>query len=225
VRLFIHVKVEIFSDVACPWCYIGQVRFAHAVERFRARGGEIEVIHRPFELAPGASTEGEPLLRALERKFGAGFAQMAPRVIDAAAEDGLVMNFDKAVSTGTFDAHRLIEVAARQGLGHEMSERLFAAYFTEGLHVGDPEVLARLAEEIGVKDTGEGAEEVRAQLARAHALGISGVPLFLFEEKYTVSGAQPEDTFLTVLEELAERTGQTLLPPPADNCDDGVCAV
>ncbi|MFI6815123.1 DsbA family protein [Nonomuraea sp. NPDC050328] len=219
------MKVDIFSDVACPWCYIGHARFAKAAERFRAKGGRLEVTMRPFLLNPDAPQTGEPLMEALERKFGPNFRAMSGRVAEAGAEEGLEFDFEHAVHTSTAEAHRLIEVAGRQGLGHEMADRLFRAYFTEGLNVGDAGVLARLAAEVGVKDTGEGADEVRSQLQRARALGITGVPLFLFEDKYSVSGAQPAEVFDQVLDEVAERTGQVPLAPAADGCDDGYCAV
>lgn len=220
------MKVEIFSDVVCPWCYIGHVRFAKAAERFRAKGGSLEVTFRPYQLNPDATSDGEPLLQALERKFGSNVAQMTERVSSVAQQEGIATHFDKAISAGTFEAHRLIELATRQGRGHEMAERLFRAHFTEGLNVGDAEVLAKLAAEVGVDDNGEGGDEVRAQLARAGQLGITGVPLFLFEEQFTVSGAQPESTFDAVLDEVAQRTGQVPLAPPADGCDDdGYCAV
>jgi predicted DsbA family dithiol-disulfide isomerase len=223
------MKVEVFSDVACPWCYIGHARFARAAERFRAKGGTIEVTMRPYQLNPDAPAEGEPLISYLEHKFGPNARQMVQRVTAVAAADGLDMDQDRAVSANTFEAHRLIEVATRQGLGHEMAERLFRAYFSEGLNVGDPDVLAKLAAETGVRDSGEGAEQVREQFARARALGITGVPLFLFEEKYAVSGAQPEEAFAAAIDEVAERTGQTpitQLAAPADGCDDdGYCAV
>ncbi|MEV0613149.1 DsbA family oxidoreductase [Nonomuraea sp. NPDC050404] len=223
------MKVEIFSDVVCPWCYIGHVRFTRAAERFRAKGGTLEVTMRPFQLNPDATSDGEPLIPALERKFGPQATQMVERVIDAARAEGLELNYDRAVNAGTFEAHRLIEVATGQGRGREMAERLFRAYFTEGHNVADHAVLDKLATEAGVKDSGEGAEEVREQLARARSLGISGVPLFLFEGKYAVSGAQPEDAFADAIDEVAERTGQTpitQLAAPADGCDDdGYCAV
>ncbi|MGW0806468.1 DsbA family oxidoreductase [Nonomuraea sp. NPDC002799] len=223
------MKVEIFSDVVCPWCYIGHVRFARAAERFRAKGGTLEVTMRPFQLDPDASATGEPLIPALERKFGANARQMTERVATVATEEGLEMDYDRAVSANTFEAHRLIELAERQGLGKAMADRLFRAYFTEGRNVADAGVLAELAAEAGVRDSGDGAEEVREQLGRARALGISGVPLFLFEGKYAVSGAQPEDAFTAAIDEVAERTGETpitLLAAPADGCDDdGFCAV
>jgi predicted DsbA family dithiol-disulfide isomerase len=223
------MKVEIFSDVVCPWCYIGHARFARAAERFRAKGGTIEVTMRPFQLDPGASAEGEPLIAYLERKFGPNAGQMVARVVSTAAAEGLEMDYDKAVSANTFEAHRLIEVATRQGLGKEMADRLFQAHFTEGLNVADADVLAKLAAEAGVRDSGEGAEEVREQLGRARALGITGVPLFLFEGQYAVSGAQPEDALAAAIDEVAERTGQTpivQLAAPADGCDeDGYCAI
>ncbi|MEO3869180.1 DsbA family oxidoreductase [Nonomuraea sp. B12E4] len=223
------VKVEIFSDVVCPWCYIGHVRFARAADRFRAGGGAIDVTMRPFQLDPGAPKEGEPVIPALERKFGPNARQMTRRVIDTAAAEGLEMHYDKALSANTFEAHRLIEVAGRQGHGGEMADRLFRAHFSEGLDVGDADVLRGLAGEVGVADGGQGAEEVREQLGRARALGISGVPLFLFEEKYAVSGAQPEETFAAAIDEVAARVGQKpiiRLAAPADGCDDdGYCAV
>jgi predicted DsbA family dithiol-disulfide isomerase len=229
-----YVKVEIFSDVVCPWCYIGHVRFARAAERFRAKGGTIEVTMRPFQLDPGAPAEGTALIPHLERKFGPNARQMIDRVVSVAAGEGLELDYDKAVTGNTLEAHRLIEMATRQGLGLEMAERLFLAYFSEGRNVADPDVLAKLAAETGVRDSGEGPEEecreeVREQLGRARALGITGVPLFLFEGKYAVSGAQPEDAFAAAIDEVAERTGQTpivQLAAPADGCDDdGFCAV
>lgn len=217
--------MEIFSDVVCPWCYIGHARFAKAAERFRAKGGRIEVTFRPFQLSPEATSDGEPLLEALERKFGANVRQMTERVTQVGAEEGLEMNFGQAVHAGTFEAHRLIEVATGQGKGQEMAEALFRAHFTDGANVGDPGVLAKLAAEVGVDDTGEGGQAVSEQLERARGLGITGVPLFLFEDKYSVSGAQPGEVFDQVLDEVAERTGQVPLAPAADGCDDGYCAV
>lgn len=222
------MKVEIFSDVVCPWCYVGHARFARAAQAFRDKGGTIEVTMRPFQLNPDAPAEGEPLLPALERKFGGNVAQMTSRVTEVAAGEGLELRFDQAISANTLEAHRLVEVATGQGKGEEMADLLFRAHFTDGLNVGDPEVLAKLAAEAGVRDTGEGAAEVREQIARAGRLGITGVPLFLFEGKFAVSGAQPYETMTAAIDEVAERIGETpiqQLATPADGCDDGYCAV
>ncbi|WP_067175848.1 DsbA family oxidoreductase [Microtetraspora niveoalba] len=221
------MKIEIFSDVACPWCYIGHVRLAKAVELF---DGDVEVVHRPFQLAPDAVSDGQPLPAALARKFGgpAQVAQITRRVSQAAAEDGLEFDFERAIQANTFEAHRLIWLARREGRGAEAVERLFRAYFEEGLDVGDAATLAKLAAELGVTDTGEGADEVRAELARARDLGISGVPLFLFEGQFAVSGAQPVETLVAALQEVRARTAVATAQgndANGDACDDGYCAV
>ncbi|MEV7966859.1 DsbA family oxidoreductase [Sphaerisporangium sp. NPDC088356] len=210
------MKVEIFSDVVCPWCYIGHTRFTRAAERYREQGGEVEVRLRPFQLAPDAESLGEPLTTWMERKFGGPeqTRQLTGRVTGVAAESGLDLHMDHAVQANSFDAHRLILAATEQGKGEQMAQRLFRAYFSDGLDIGSRETLAKLAGEVGVQvslDGEDGAEETRAQIDRARELGISGVPLFLFEGKYAVSGAQPEDTLLAALEEVASLTGQA--PP------------
>ncbi|MER5423603.1 DsbA family oxidoreductase [Streptosporangium roseum] len=231
------MKVEIYSDVVCPWCYIGHTRFARAVERYRAKGGEVEVELRPFQLAPDAESNGEPTLTWAAAKFGGAerAAQMFGHVAGVAAEDGLALDFDHSIQANTFDAHRLIRLAGEQGKGQEALYALFRAHFTDGLDVGSREVLAKLAAELGVRaDLGgeDGAAAVREELAQARALGVSSVPLFLFEGQFAVSGAQPEDTLLSALEEVAERTGQAvkavkIAGADGDACDDdeGYCAV
>ncbi|MFI7535666.1 DsbA family protein [Streptosporangium sp. NPDC049376] len=225
------MKVEIYSDVVCPWCYIGHTRFARAVERYRATGGEVEIGLRPFQLAPDAESTGSPLLTWAAAKFGGQerARQMFAHVTQVAAQDGLEMRFDRAVHANTLDAHRLIQIADEQGRGEEALYRLFAAHFTDGLDVGSREVLATIATDLDVKadlDGPGGTEQVRQELSRARSLGVSSVPLFLFEGQFAVSGAQPEDTLLAALEEVAERTGQT--PGTAETgeaCDDGHCAI
>lgn len=234
-RLERYVKVEIYSDVVCPWCYIGHVRFARAVERYRAKGGEVEVEFRPFQLMPDAKSNGELTLTWAAKKFGGAeqAAQMFGRVGGVAAEDGLVLDFDHAIQANTFDAHRLIQLAGEQGKGEEALYALFRAHFTDGLDIGSREVLAKLAGELGVRadlDGADGAAAVKEELAQARAVGVSSVPLFLFEGQFAVSGAQPEDTLLAALEEVAERTGRSpavkAVKTGADACDDdGYCAV
>ncbi|WP_271221207.1 DsbA family oxidoreductase [Streptosporangium carneum] len=226
------MKVEIYSDVVCPWCYIGHIRFARAVERYRAKGGEVEVELRPFQLDPSAESTGAPLLEWAAAKFGGveRAEQMFGHVTTTAAGDGLEMDFGHAVHANTFDAHRLVRLAGEQGKGEEALYRLFAAHFTDGLDVGSREVLAKIAAELGVEadlDGQDGVSAVREELSRARALGVGSVPLFLFEGQFAVSGAQPEDALFAALEEVAQRTGQA----PAERAggeacdDDGYCAV
>lgn len=119
------MKVEIYSDVVCPWCYIGHARFARAVERYRAKGGEVEVEFRPFQLAPDAESNGELTLKWAAEKFGGSerAAQMFGRVTEVATEDGLVLDFDHSIQANTFDAHRLIRLAGEQGKGRRRSTR------------------------------------------------------------------------------------------------------
>ncbi|MFC4063238.1 DsbA family protein [Planomonospora corallina] len=228
------MRVEIYSDVVCPWCYIGHARFARAAERYRAQGGEVEVVLRPFQLQPDAESKGEPLTAWLAAKFGGAeqAGRMTERVAAAAAEDGLTLDFGRAVHANTFEAHRLVRLAAGQGRGAEMLDRLFRAHFTDGLDIGSAEVLAKLAAGTGVRagfegpDAREGAAEVREDLERACALGVTSVPLFLFEERFAVSGAQPSDVLFAALEEVAERSGRAPAGGAADACDDeGSCPV
>jgi predicted DsbA family dithiol-disulfide isomerase len=216
-----HVKVEIFSDVVCPWCYIGHARFAKAVQVY---GGDVEVAYRPFQLEPDAVSDGGPLRPWLERKFGGPeqATQIIGRVTRVAAQDGLELRFDRAVHANTFEAHRLIWLGERAGRGAETADRLFRAHFHDGLDVGDTETLAKLAAELGVQDSGEGAAEVRQDLSKARDLGISGVPLFLFEGQFAVSGAQPVETLVAALREVESRTA---VAASQDGCDDGFCAV
>lgn len=237
-RLQRCVKVEIYSDVVCPWCYIGHTRFARAVERYRAKGGEVKIEFRPFQLAPDAKSSGELTRTWAAAKFGGAeqAAQMFARVSGVAAEDGLVLDFDHAIQANTLDAHRLIQLAGEQGKGEEALYALFRAHFTDGLDIGSREVLAGLAGEIGIQadlDGEDGVAAVKEELAQARAIGVSSVPLFLFEGQFAVSGAQPEDTLLAALEEVAERTGQSpaakavkAATAGGDACDDeGYCPV
>ena len=209
------MKVEIWSDVVCPWCYIGKRRFEAALSRFDHRE-EIEVEWKSFELDPGAwsataDETGPDYADRLAKKYSttrAGAQKMLDSMTLAAAQEGLDFRFDLAVRANTFDAHQVIHLAAAQGLQDQVKERLLRAYFTEGEPVGDRAALVRLAAEAGLDvaevekalEKQEHAEAVRADEAEAAALGISGVPFFVVDRKYGVSGAQPADQLLQVLE-------------------------
>lgn len=207
------MKVEIWSDVACPWCYIGKRRFEGALAQFEQRD-QVEVTWRSYQLDPGASRNpGQSVTEMLAQKYGVSLKQaeaMNERVSGLAAQEGLEYHLEQAKYGNTFDAHRLIHLAEAHNLQDEMEERLFKAYFTEGLALGDVETLVRLASEIGIDEeeartvlSGDTyADEVRADVRKARALGIQGVPFFAIDEKYGVSGAQPTEALKEVLEQV-----------------------
>jgi predicted DsbA family dithiol-disulfide isomerase len=221
--------VEVWSDVVCPWCWIGKRRLERAIELV-ARD-DIEVRFRSFELDPRAvSSSSESLTAMLAKKYGMPLAkaeEMQRHVARTGAADGLDFHFEQAKPSNTFDAHRLIHHAASQGLGLEMKERLMQAYFSQGRAVGDHETLLGLAVEVGLDREGAAAvlagdayaDAVRADEDEAHAIGARGVPFFVFDRRLAVSGAQPAEV-------LAAALRQALADVPAGEvCDDDGCAV
>jgi len=203
------VKVEIWSDVVCPWCYIGKRRFESALAQFE-HAGEVEVVWKSFELDPDAPARRGPTLEHLARKYGISEDQarsMHERMTAVAAGLGLEYHLDETQGGNTFDAHRLLQSAKERGLGDAMKERLMLAYFTESLPVGDREVLARLGAEVGLEDAAEVlasdafSDAVRGDEREARLLGISAVPFFVIDRYYGIEGAQPPDTILQALDE------------------------
>lgn len=208
------MEVEIWSDVICPWCYIGKRRFETALAQFPERG-KVNIIWRSFELDPKAPQQYPGTLdEMLSRKYGVSpqqAASMNARVTALAAEVGLEYHLSIARPGNTFDAHRLLHYAAERKLGDRATERIMRAYFSESLPVGDRAALARLAPEFGIPE-GEAssmlesdayADAVRADEARAASFGISGVPFFVFDEKSGISGAQAVETFADALKQAA----------------------
>ena len=204
------MNVEIWSDIACPWCYIGKRRFEAALERFEHRD-EVNVTWRSFELDPGAPPErtGDRAER-LAKKYGMTVEQAREaeqQLTGVAAEEGLPFRFDIARSGSTFDGHRLVHLAQTHGLQDEMKERLLRAYFTEGELISDQDTLVRLAGEVGIEDqevremlVGDRyADEVRADERTAGEAGISAVPTFVLDRKLGASGAQPPENLLDLL--------------------------
>ncbi len=228
------MKVEIWSDVVCPWCHIGKRRFEAALERFPHRDS-VEVEWKSFELDPGAvsAPAGQPAgateyAERLAAKYGTsllGAQQMTDTMTVQAAAEGLDFRFDRAVRANTFDAHQVIHLAGLRGIQDAVKERLLRAYFTEGEAVGDRQTLVRLAGEAGLDpdevraalEEQRHAGDVRADEAEAAALGISGVPFFVVDRKYGVSGAQPAEALLSVLERAwAERSPLIMAGADAD---------
>jgi predicted DsbA family dithiol-disulfide isomerase len=230
------MKVEIWSDVVCPWCYIGKRRFESALGQFAHRD-EVEVEWRSFELDPSATSvsvpgDGPGHAELIAAKYGMSLAQAEEAVASvtrAAAGEGLAFHLDRSLRSNTFDAHRLIHLGADRGLQGEAKERFMRAYFTEGEPVGDPETLVRLVVDAGLdREDVEGvlagdeyADAVRSDEAEARALGISGVPFFVVDRKFGVSGAQPADQLLAVLERAwSERSPLTLVGAGQEASDE-----
>jgi len=209
------IRLEIWSDIVCPFCYIGKRHLEAALSRFEQRD-QVAVVWKSFELDPGAerSSKGS-VYEMLSKKYGQSLAwakQMTRQVAERAEEAGLKFNFDRAVLTNSFDGQRLSHLAAKRGLQDQMEERLFAAHFTESLDIGDREVLERLGTDVGLDPeevrkmlAGEAyTSEVRRDEEEAYSLGVTGVPFFLFNRQYAVSGAQPVEVFTKALISASE---------------------
>ena len=232
------MKVEIWSDVACPWCYIGKRRFESAAAQFEHRD-QLEVVWRSFELDPSAPQrrEGSPA-EHLAAKYGTSApqaAQMNARMSEAAASDGLAYRLDELKMGNTLDAHRLIHLGAEHGLQDAVKERLLAAYLTEAEAISDRDTLVRLAGEAGLQpslaremlESDRFLAEVRADEREATELGINGVPFFVIDRRYGISGAQPAELLLEALQQAwreAHPVAQlTPIGGPAPVCDDQGC--
>ncbi len=233
------LKVEIYSDIACPWCYVGERRFARALAALPEADG-VEVVFRPYQLDPSLPETPAPLRESLRAKFGAQLDAVLRQTAATDAAEGIDLRFDEAQAVNTLTAHRLLRLAEREGrTGAQLAlaEKLFEAHFTNGANVGDPDLLADLAASVGLDReraraylaSDEGAAEVRDEIARAQRLGIRAVPTFVFDGRYAVQGAQPTATFLQVLEEARREAAAAGEPvadeATADACADGVCAV
>ena len=231
------MKVEIWSDVVCPWCYVGKRRFESALARFDHKA-DVEVVWRSFELDPGAEAvrDGDPVQR-LADKYGMSRAKaqaMNDQLTALAAAEGLTYHLDKTHSGNTFDAHRVLHLAAEHGRQDDVKERFLRGYFTESQAIGDRGTLTRLAVDAGldaadvhdVLASNKFADEVRADEAQAAAYGISGVPFFVIDERYGISGAQPADVILATLQRaFAEGNPLTVVGGDAGACEGDSCAV
>jgi predicted DsbA family dithiol-disulfide isomerase len=230
------MRVEVWSDVVCPWCYIGKRRLEAALAQFPHRD-QVEVVWRSFQLDPSVP-EGttHPTLPALAAKYGtsedAMRANMA-RVEEVAADEGLEYHLADGVSGNTLLAHQALHLAAERGKGGELKERLLHAHFEEGRSVFDVDSLAGLAAEVGL-DEAELREAladrrylaaVHSDAATAQALGATGVPFFVVDRKYGAAGAQPAELLLNILERAWADAHPLVTVPAADGCDDDSCAV
>ncbi|SDY20078.1 Predicted dithiol-disulfide isomerase, DsbA family [Micromonospora pattaloongensis] len=235
------MEIDIYSDVVCPWCYIGKRRLEQALESY---DGDVTIRFRPFQLDPTPVDEPRPLVDALAAKFGGPerARQIFEHTTATAAQSGLTLHFDRAVNANTFDAHRLVWFADTRGRAAEMIDALYQAHFTEGVDVGSRAALAALAGRAGLDeseareflDSSAGEAEVRAEIDGARQLGVTSVPTFVFAGKYAVTGAQEPETLRAVLDEVTRREaadkairplGQPGGTPAAGECTDDACAV
>ena len=207
------MKIEVWSDVVCPWCYVGKRNLEAALARF-PHAAEVEVEWKAYELDPNAPVERPgSYIDRIAAKYGLPVGEARARVariISAGADAGIDFRFDDARPGNTFDAHRVLHHAALSGRQNEVKERLFAATFTEGRPIGDRRTLLEVAGEAGIDvedvrrmlESRQHADAVRGDEADAMELGVQGVPFFVFDRRLAVGGAQPPDVMLQVLERV-----------------------
>ena len=230
------MEIEIWSDIVCPFCYIGKRKFENALKAF-AHKDSVKIIWRSFQLDPGmVQVAGESVHQYLAKRKGVSLEkgkEMNAQMAAIAAEVGLIYNFDKAIIHNTLDAHRLLHLAYKHDVQNEMKEALFAAYYTGGKNLGDRATLISIGETVGLDanemsnmlTSNEFENDVKLDQDRAAQVGVQGVPFFVFNNKYAVSGAQPTEVFADVLNKVWEE--EKPLVPTGDSagvCNvDGVC--
>ncbi|MHA7268468.1 DsbA family oxidoreductase [Arthrobacter sp. HLT1-20] len=232
------MKIEIWSDVACPWCYIGKRRFETALNAFPHKDS-VEVQWRSYQLDPTIPEhyDGTELSYLSERK-GMDPAQvkgMFAHVTEQAAAEGLNYKFDDVVVANSFNAHQLLHLAAAQGKGDAVKEALLSAHFEHGVDIGSREALVKIGTDAGLDaieiiealDTDQYADEVRHDFAEARAIGVTGVPFFVIDRKYGISGAQPAAMFTQALEEAWREANPLTMVGTGDSeaCGPDGCAI
>ena len=230
------MKIEIWSDVVCPFCYIGKRRLEKALEGFASKD-KVTIEWKSFQLDPELdNSEGLNVHEYLGKRKGGTTLdgkRMNDQMTAMAKQVGLHYDFDKAVLNNTLSAHRLLHFAKEKGLQNELKERLFKAYYTEGKDVADYDTLVQLATEVGltaeearkVLEENKFADDVRQDQYQAYQVGVQGVPFFVFNNKYAVSGAQPSEVFSQVLEKAWEEEKPALIVEQGEGfCDiNGNC--
>jgi len=209
------MKITIWSDFVCPFCFIGESHLDKALENF-THAKEVEIEYKSFLLMPDAQyVPGQNYAETFSNMKGVPLEQaeaMLKQVTDMAKNSGVEINYDKAKLTSTYDAHRVFQYAKEQGKGNEFFNRFYAAHFTEGEVLNDTETVVRLAEEVGldgpqvrkVMESKEHTDQVTNDISEARSVGVQGVPFFVIDNKYAVSGAQPVDVFNQVLDKVWE---------------------
>lgn len=229
------MKVDVWSDVMCPWCWVGRAHLLKALESF---GDEsVEIRWRSFQLDPSAPelVEGD-YVQKLADKYGRTRSQaqeMMDQMSARGAESGVSFDFSKIRPGNTFKAHRLLHFAAERGLQDVLKARLFSGYFQEGVAVGTTEALVGLAVDVGlddvevraVLDSDAYADDVGRDLSLARQIGVTGVPYFVFEESVAVSGAHPPESLLQAMHQAVQRRPTPVVVVDGDACDADGCAI
>ena len=203
------MRIDIYSDIVCPWCYVGKRRLERALTSV---GSDVHVVWRPFQLNPTMPSDGMDRTTYLKAKFGSleAFGRMEEQLLAAGTDEQIPFAFEKIQLTpNTFAAHRLVWHAAQQGKQDEVVEALFRSYFVEGENIGDLKTLAHAAAEAGLDRTGiekflaseKGVVEVKAEEAVGRRLGIRGVPYFVLNGRVAISGAQPPNVFVSAFQQ------------------------
>jgi len=228
------MKIDIWSDVVCPWCWIGKHRFQQGVALLGDDAPEIEVHWHPFQLDPDAGTTPVPLREAYVAKFGSAerTAQILSQTQTTARAEGLPMDFEQGqVRVTTLPAHRLLWLAGREGVQDAVGEALFRAHFVEGRNLADTQTLIAAAAAGGIPAErvstllagDEGLHEIQAQLAQAQALGIQSVPTFVVNDRYAIQGAQPPEAFAQALRQIAADMPDAPAAAQGAQCDVDGC--
>ncbi|MBP8006623.1 MAG: DsbA family oxidoreductase [Acinetobacter sp.] len=229
------MRVDIWSDVVCPFCYIGKKRLEHVAAE---AGIELDIHWHSYELDPDAPAKHDTSnTERLAKKYGRSYAEMEEmerNIAAMAAEEGIDFQWQKANSGNSFNAHRIIHLAQSKGMGNEAKEAFFHAYMTEGLAIGEREVVEEIASRIGldnaeveyVLDSDELADFVRHDEKIAHEqLKVTGVPFFVFDQKLALPGAQPREIFLQALQKAQSTSEQEIVPNDAAQCHDDQCEI
>jgi predicted DsbA family dithiol-disulfide isomerase len=206
------IRVDVVSDIVCPWCYIGKRRLEKAIEDTQS-SCNLQVIYHPFQLDPSVPKEGMDFKTHMENRFGAGFSQKFRQVEQAAQTVDLEFDFDnlpKAINTFTF--HRILMIALQEGIQIAVKEALMKAYFVDKIDLTiEKEVVDLMSQfdwteekTLNILRSDEGSDEVKEEMHYFRQQGVSGVPFFIFDKKYAVSGAQPSDVFVEIFQQLAQ---------------------
>jgi predicted DsbA family dithiol-disulfide isomerase len=229
------LKVEIWSDVICPFCYIGKRKFESALKQFEANDN-IEITWKSFQLAPDLKTDTSISIDeylAIHKGFSIEKArEMNTYVTQIAKQEGLSFNFDRSIVANTLLAHQMLHFARTVGKQEVTKERLLKAYFTDGKNIDDKQTLLELATEIGLDidklnlalNSNDFVDEVKADIDEAQQLGVRGVPFFVFNRSHAISGAQPVEVFVETIQQVLKQTQEEIILSDDQVCDiDGNC--